>query len=52
MADALAVRLDPMRTVETPEGCRIDLRVAGLVARARAWMVDLAIRAFVYVVAV
>jgi uncharacterized RDD family membrane protein YckC len=52
MADALAVRLDTMRTVETPEGCRIDLRVAGLVARARAWMVDLAIRAFVYVVAV
>jgi uncharacterized RDD family membrane protein YckC len=50
--DALAVRLDTMRTVETPEGCRIDLRVAGLVARARAWMVDLAIRVFVYIVAV
>ena len=50
--DALAVRLDTMRTVETPEGCRIDLRVAGLVARARAWLVDLAIRAFIYLVAV
>ena len=43
---ASAVRLDTMRTVETPEGCRIDLRVAGLVARARAWLVDLAIRLF------
>jgi uncharacterized RDD family membrane protein YckC len=51
-ADALAVRLDTMRTVETPEGCRIGLRVAGLVARARAWMIDLAIRGFVYLVAV
>jgi uncharacterized RDD family membrane protein YckC len=50
--DALAVRLDTMRTVETPEGCRIDLRVAGLVARARAWIVDLVIRGFIYLVAV
>ena len=50
-ADALTVRLDTMRTVETPEGCRIDLRVAGLVPRARAWLVDLAIRGFVYIVA-
>jgi uncharacterized RDD family membrane protein YckC len=50
--DALAVRLDTMRTVETPEGCRIDLRVAGLVARARAWLVDLVIRGFIYLVAV
>jgi uncharacterized RDD family membrane protein YckC len=48
---ASAVRLDTMRTVETPEGCRIDLRVAGLVARARAWLVDLAIRVFVYIIA-
>jgi len=50
-ADALAVRLDTMRTVETPEGGRIDLRVAGLVARSRAWLVDLVIRGFVYLVA-
>jgi uncharacterized RDD family membrane protein YckC len=50
-ADALGVRLDTMRIVETPEGCRIDLRVAGLVARGRAWLVDLAIRGFVYIVA-
>jgi uncharacterized RDD family membrane protein YckC len=50
--DGLAVRLDTMRTVETPEGCRIDLRVAGLVARSRAWMVDLVIRGFIYLVAV
>ena len=50
-AQAPAARLDTMRTVETPEGCRIDLRVAGLVARSRAWLVDLAIRGFVYLVA-
>jgi len=49
--DALAVRLDTMRTVETPEGCRIDLRVAGLVARTRAWLIDLAIRGFIFLVA-
>lgn len=50
--NGLAVRLDTMRTVETPEGCRIDLRVAGLVARSRAWLVDLVIRGFIYLVAV
>ncbi|MCC6195940.1 MAG: RDD family protein [Burkholderiales bacterium] len=41
-----------MRTVDTPEGCQLDLRVAGLVARARAWLADFAIRALVYLVAV
>ena len=41
-----------MRTVETPEGCRIGLRVAGLGARARAWMIDLVIRRVIYLVAV
>lgn len=50
-ATALEGRLDTMRTVETPEGCHIDLRVAGLVARSRAWLADFAIRAVVYLVA-
>jgi uncharacterized RDD family membrane protein YckC len=43
--------LDTRRTVETPEGCRIELRVAGPVSRARAWLIDFAIRAGVYLVA-
>jgi uncharacterized RDD family membrane protein YckC len=47
-ADAL---LDTKRTVETPEGCRIDLRAAGPVSRTRAWLIDFAIRAGVYLVA-
>lgn len=48
---AADARLDTRRTVETPEGCRIDLRAAGPVSRARAWLIDFAIRAGVYLVA-
>lgn len=43
--------LDTRRTVETPEGCRIELRVAGPVSRTRAWLLDFAIRAGIYLVA-
>jgi len=50
MTAAAEVRLDTMRTVETPEGCRLDLRVAGPVSRARAWLIDFAVRAFVYLI--
>jgi uncharacterized RDD family membrane protein YckC len=46
-----AAPLDTRRTVETPEGCRIELRVAGPVSRARAWLLDFAIRAAIYLVA-
>jgi uncharacterized RDD family membrane protein YckC len=42
--------LDTRRTVETPEGCRIELRVAGPVSRTRAWLIDFAIRAGIYLV--
>lgn len=41
--------LDTARTVETPEGVEIGLRIAGPVARAQAWAIDLAIRLAVYV---
>jgi len=51
VTDAPAAPLDTRRTVETPEGCRIELRVAGPVSRARAWLLDFAIRAGVYLLA-
>ncbi|MCM8595213.1 RDD family protein [Accumulibacter sp.] len=37
-------RLDTLHRVVTPEGCEIDLHVAGPVARARAWFIDFLIR--------
>lgn len=39
-----AVRLDTVFQVATPEGCEIDLRAAGPVARARAWLLDFFLR--------
>lgn len=39
-----SANLDTLRHVATPEGCEITLRVAGPVARAGAWLIDLAIR--------
>lgn len=41
--------LDTTRTVETPEGVELGLRLAGPAVRAYAWAVDLAIRLGVYV---
>ena len=40
--------LDTYRSVETPEGVEIGLRVAGPVPRALAWIVDAALRSGVY----
>ena len=51
MSGSVDAPLDTRRTVETPEGCRIELRVAGPVSRARAWLLDFAIRLVVYFVA-
>lgn len=42
--------LDTVHAVETPEGCVLVLRVAGPFARAQAWLVDLGIRLFLYLV--
>jgi len=36
--------LDTIRTVETPEGMELELRVAGPAVRALAWLIDLLIR--------
>ena len=36
--------LDTVRSVETPEGITLNLRVAGPVARALAWVIDLLIK--------
>lgn len=36
--------LDTFRTIETPEGAEIGLRVAGPLVRAGAWLVDFGIR--------
>lgn len=41
--------LDTARTVETPEGVEIGLRIAGPVPRAWAWAIDLGIRLAGYI---
>jgi len=42
--------LDTTRTVETPEGVELGLRLAGPAVRAYAWAIDFAIRIVAYVV--
>ena len=42
--------LDTTRTVETPEGVELGLRLAGPAVRVYAWAIDLAIRIGVYMV--
>jgi len=42
-------RVDTLRTIETPEGVELTLRVAGPVPRAMAWVVDGFLRACGYV---
>jgi uncharacterized RDD family membrane protein YckC len=39
--------LDTIRSVATPEGVELDLRLAGPVARAYAWGIDFALRALI-----
>jgi uncharacterized RDD family membrane protein YckC len=41
--------LDTPRVVATPEGIELTLKVAGPVARARAWVIDFLLRAVVYI---
>lgn len=43
-------KLDTVRTVETPEGVELTLRVAGPVARSLAWALDQLIRIVAYFV--
>ncbi|WP_077730880.1 MULTISPECIES: RDD family protein [Methylocaldum] len=49
---ASAAPLDTVRSVATPEGCELRLRVAGPAARARAFMIDALIRLLIFVCAV
>ena len=41
--------LDTRRSIETPEGVELGLRLAGPVVRGYAWMIDLLIRFAVYI---
>ncbi|MDR2926368.1 MAG: RDD family protein [Azoarcus sp.] len=43
--------LDTVRTIETPEGVSIRLRLAGPVPRALAWALDFFIRLFIWMIA-
>lgn len=42
--------VDTLRTLETPEGVELTMRVAGPYPRALAWLVDLGLRIGIYVV--
>ena len=44
---SVKARLDTICQIATPEGCEIDLRLAGPLSRARAWLFDAFIRVFV-----
>lgn len=50
MATASRPALDTLRTITTPEGIELNLRLAGPVPRACAWAIDLALRAAILVV--
>ncbi len=41
--------LDTSRTFETPEGVDLGLSIAGPIVRAQAWLIDLLIRAAIYI---
>ncbi|HWX65378.1 MAG TPA: RDD family protein [Rhodanobacter sp.] len=43
--------LDTIREIETPEGISLQLRAAGALPRAQAWMVDLLLRMGVFMLA-
>jgi len=41
-------RLDTLSRVVTPEGCELELHLAGPVVRARAWLIDAFIRLLIF----
>jgi uncharacterized RDD family membrane protein YckC len=41
----VAPALDTVRSITTPEGIELELKLAGPVPRACAWAIDLAVRA-------
>jgi len=48
MDSPLASTIDTIRQYETPEGILLQLKMAGPVARACAWAIDMAIKAGIY----
>ena len=50
ISQTLEPGLDTLRSITTPEGVELNLRLAGPVPRACAWAIDLAIRAVVMIV--
>jgi uncharacterized RDD family membrane protein YckC len=42
--------LDTSRSIETPEGIELTLRIAGPIARALAWLMDFGIRCLLYLI--
>lgn len=51
VTEPLAVPLDTVRRVATPEGCELNLRIAGPTVRVRAWLFDFLIRLILFTVA-
>jgi uncharacterized RDD family membrane protein YckC len=49
MASAWHPGLDTLRTITTPEGVELNLRLAGPMPRACAWAIDLALRAAILI---
>lgn len=48
MVQQLQPMIDTRRAIQTPEGVELGLRVAGLVPRAYAWLIDFLIRAGIF----
>jgi uncharacterized RDD family membrane protein YckC len=48
-AQAIVAPLDTVRRVATPEGCELNLHVAGPTVRARAWLFDFVIRVVLFI---
>ena len=46
----MAAALDTLRSITTPEGVELNLRLAGPVPRACAWVIDLGLRVVVLIV--
>ena len=54
MADSVAhsaAPLDTVRRVAMPEGCELNLRLAGPMVRARAWLIDAFFRLVIFLIA-
>ena len=50
-SSTIAISLDTVRRVATPEGCELNLRIAGPTVRVRAWLFDFVIRLLIFAAA-